>query len=352
MMRVELKVPLEEGAVLDESAHVALTVHLPSADALPERPVVCFAKPGGGYSKGYYTEDLPGPASGAQAEWHARRGWIFVSVDHLGVGDSSTHDAVKLDFAPVAAASHLAEQEVLSRLADGTLAPGYPPVTAPLKLGIGQSMGGAMTIVQQARHGDYDGIGVLGYCVAEIAPLSAPGQPVIMRPWIPRDAPVTASPVVLNEAAIERDRALHGHREAGTDMTWGFHYDDIDPVIVQRDMAHFRRGIHLPSAQAGHAGEPWNSLTLPGALARKCIAPWAVAQEAAAVTVPVLIAFGERDVAAVPGLEPKLYQSSGSVDLFICPRMAHMHNFAGTRELLWQRIEQFAAWVRVRAAAA
>jgi len=27
--------------------------------------------------------------------------------------------------------------------------------------------------------------------------------------------------------------------------------------------------------------------------------------------------------------------------------MAHMHNFAGTRELLWQRIETWADWVRV-----
>ena len=27
--------------------------------------------------------------------------------------------------------------------------------------------------------------------------------------------------------------------------------------------------------------------------------------------------------------------------------MAHMHNFAGTRELLWQRLETWAEWVRV-----
>jgi hypothetical protein len=25
--------------------------------------------------------------------------------------------------------------------------------------------------------------------------------------------------------------------------------------------------------------------------------------------------------------------------------MAHMHNFAGTRELFWQRIDTWAAWV-------
>jgi hypothetical protein len=26
--------------------------------------------------------------------------------------------------------------------------------------------------------------------------------------------------------------------------------------------------------------------------------------------------------------------------------MGHMHNFAGTRELFWERIETWAAWVR------
>jgi len=26
--------------------------------------------------------------------------------------------------------------------------------------------------------------------------------------------------------------------------------------------------------------------------------------------------------------------------------MAHMHNFAGTRELFWQRIETWASWAR------
>jgi hypothetical protein len=42
----------------------------------------------------------------------------------------------------------------------------------------------------------------------------------------------------------------------------------------------------------------------------------------------------------------RAFASSPSVDFFECPRMAHMHNFAGTRELLWQRIEAWAGWVR------
>src|SRR5262249_21758815 len=98
--RVDLKIDVTDAAGLGGAAHISLTVHVPDVDALRRDPVVCFAKPGGGYSKGYYTVDLPGPSSGgAQAEWHAERGWIFVSVDHLGVGESSTqHDGMRLTY--------------------------------------------------------------------------------------------------------------------------------------------------------------------------------------------------------------------------------------------------------------
>ncbi|TMA25445.1 MAG: hypothetical protein E6J87_22805 [Deltaproteobacteria bacterium] len=47
-----------------------------------------------------------------------------------------------------------------------------------------------------------------------------------------------------------------------------------------------------------------------------------------------------------PRGELRAYLSAPSVDIFVCPRMAHMHNFAGTRELFWQRIETWASWAR------
>ena len=115
---LDLTIDVTEAAALGEAAHIALTVQLPDSDTLGAEPVVCFAKPGGGYSKEYFTLDLPGPARGAQSDWHAQRGWLFVAVDHLGVGASSTdHDGARLDYTTLAAASHAAEQEVLRRLA-------------------------------------------------------------------------------------------------------------------------------------------------------------------------------------------------------------------------------------------
>jgi pimeloyl-ACP methyl ester carboxylesterase len=77
-----------------------------------------------------------------------------------------------------------------------------------------------------------------------------------------------------------------------------------------------------------------------------CLTPGAIMPEAAAVRVPVLVALGERDVLVDPRGELRAYSSSESIDFFVCPRMGHMHNFAGTRERLWQRIESWTDWVR------
>jgi hypothetical protein len=335
---LDLEIDVTEAAGLGEEAKIALTVHLPSVDRLGQPPVVCFAKPGGGYSKGYYTEDLPGPASGAQAVWHADRGWIFVSVDHLGVGASSTqHDPAALDYTTLAAASQAAEQEVLRRLADGELMPGFPLIANPQRLGIGQSMGGCMIVIQQGRYHCYDGIGVLGYSAVHTHPPVAPGRPPIVSPWLPRDTLIGPHMVVVNAPQLSVVQTGTDRSGGGVAMGWGFHYDDVDQAIVAEDLTEFptRRG-QIP---------PWGSATLPGAVAASCLTPGAIAPEAAAVLVPVLVAMGERDVIADPKGEPRAYLSANSVDLFICPRMGHMHNFASTRELFWRRIETWADWV-------
>ncbi|HWD53630.1 MAG TPA: hypothetical protein VG346_00845 [Acidimicrobiales bacterium] len=341
MRAIDLEIDVTEAAGLGEPAHVALTVTVPDGGgqegSAGMAPVVCFAKPGAGYSRGYYTTDLPGPGHGvgAQADWHAERGWIFVSVDHLGVGASSQHGPDALGFGPVVAASEAAEADVLQKLAAGTLIDGLGKVEDPVKIGIGQSMGGSLTVVQQGRFHGYDGVGVLGYGVLGTLPPTPPGTPALVLPWMPRDAPL-AEGVITNAPALA---ALDPAASPGTDaMAWGFHFDDVDPAVVARDMEDYpaRRG-EMP---------PWGSATIPSPLVLWCLAPGSVLVEAAAITAPVLVAMGERDVLVDPRGEVRAYASSSSVDLYVCPKMAHMHNFAGTREEFWTRIETWAHWVR------
>jgi alpha-beta hydrolase superfamily lysophospholipase len=302
---------------------------------------VCFAKPGAGYSRGYYTTDLPGPGAGngAQAEWHAAKGWVFVAVDHLGVGGSSLHEPDALGFGPVAAASEAAETDVLQKLAAGTLIDGLGKVERPLKIGIGQSMGGCLTVVQQGRFHCYDGVGVLGYGVLGTLPPTAPGTPDLALPWMPRNA-APAEATITNAPALATAGAATAEGADVGGIAWGFHFDDVDPAVVARDMEDY------PARKGGLP--PWGSATIPSPLVLWCVAPGAVLPEAAAITAPVLVAMGERDVLVDPRGEVRAYASSSSVDLYVCPRMAHMHNFAGTRVEFWSRIETWALWVRAQ----
>src|ERR1700726_802663 len=104
-------------------------------------------------------------------------------------------------------------------------------------------------------------------------------------------------------------------------MAWGFHYDDVDPEILQKDLVDSQLatgtctvGISDTSGDGGGV--------VPDAGRRR--------PRSAAVRAPVLVAMGERDVIADPKGEPRPYLSARSVDLFICPLMGHMHNFART----------------------
>jgi pimeloyl-ACP methyl ester carboxylesterase len=119
---------------------------------------------------------------------------------------------------------------------------------------------------------------------------------------------------------------------------WLFYYDDVD--------------VERFETTSGDQLAPWASATVPRAVIESVLTPGVIAPEAAAVRSPVLVAMGERDVIADPKGEPRAYLSAMSVDLFVCPSMGHMHNFASTRELFWQRIDTWGRWVAAHSAAA
>jgi len=340
---VEITVDVGEAAGLGQPAEVRASVILPEPDTLADRPVVAFARPSSSYARGYYTDALPGPGAdaGSQADFHARKGWIFVSIDTLGCTGARTIDPEKLGYRALAAAGHAAEREILLRLANGVLAPDYPPVNQPLRLGIGHSLGAAIAIYQQARHASYDGLAVLGFSAVHSHPATPPGGEPVVVAWYPRDAGIEECREPLNAAALpETDNGTDG--DAWDAVAWGFHFDDVPRAIVQQDMAHYAR-----VGRSDHAGTdqpPWYAQRTPERAARSTLTPGVVALEAATVAVPVLCAMGVRDLVPDPPGEPKAYRSARSVDVFVAPRMGHVHNMASTRRLLWERIHLFGQW--------
>lgn len=342
--QVELQIDVTDAVGLGEPAHITASVILPEPDRLADRAIVCFAKPGGSYSRGYFTYELPGPAKGAQAAWHAERGWIFAALDTLGCGSSSRHDPESLDFATVSAAASAAEREILQRLANGILLSGYPPVHQPVVIGVGQSLGGSLVVYQQAHHRSYDGIAVLGFSVVHSHPMTPPGGMPIVVAWYPRDPAPGTIPEPLNAAALDAATSDGPQEAAWQALAWGFHYDDVPQDVVEQDLLHYEAVAHGSDDSGTLQAEPWMSFTTPQNVARLTLTPGAVATEAAAVTVPVLCAMGVRDLVVDPLGEPRAFRSARSFDLFICPRLGHMHNFGGTRALFWERIHSFGEW--------
>ncbi len=342
---IELQIDVTDAAGLGIEARTAATVYLPDAETLSDPPVVCFAFPGGGYCRRYYSFDMPDGAGRGEAGWHVARGWIFVACDHLGFGDSTVPDGNVLNYDNVAAGNRATVDAVMRRLESGSMLDGFPAVRDATKLGIGQSMGGCFTIVLQGQHGTFDGIASLGYSAIHTVVPSRPGTPRAVWPWIPRGSDLE-HPQILNAAAVS---AATGPTLTGNDsigeaaaagehpFAWAFHYDDVPSDIVAADMA----------ASAGTAERPlprWRSATMP-ACGLYMVAPGTVALEAASITVPVLVAVGERDVVPDPWMEPKAFKSATDITVFVCPRMAHMHNFASTREVFWQRIHSWGTGV-------
>jgi pimeloyl-ACP methyl ester carboxylesterase len=348
---VELLIDVTAEAGIGMPASTAATVHLPAADALASPPVVCFAFPGGGYSRRYYTLGLrPEAASGdtGQAGWHAARGWIFVSCDSLGFGDATAPEGSVLSYENIALGNKATAAAVLARLESGTLVDGYPPVRGATTLGIGQSMGGCFTIVLQGQHQVFDGIAALGFSAIHTVVPSRPGTPAAAWPWVLRGSDLTR-PKILNPAALTaaagptldgQDSLAEATGTGEHPFTWAFHWDSEPADIVAADMA----AADMAAATDNGQLPPWRSPSTP-ACGIYMVAPGTVATEAAAITVPVLVAVGERDVVPAPWLEPSAYRSSPDISLFVCPRMAHMHNFADTRQELWARIHSWGTGV-------
>jgi pimeloyl-ACP methyl ester carboxylesterase len=289
----------------------AVTV-IAAPEATPlERPIAVFAFPGGGYGRRYFDLQLDAhEAAGrySQAEHHAERGLVVVACDHLGCGESD--GAPGLTLARIAAANTATAAEMRRRLASGQAAPGLAPIRDPLAIGIGQSMGGCFTIAAQGRHRCFDAIAILGY--------SAHHTVVPVPPGV---APGTFSLDVVRYA---------------------WHWDDVPEAVVDRDVAGY------PVPLDGAPLPPWRSATVPE-IAVDLLEPGYVSADAAAIDVPVFVAAGERDVVPDLHAEPSAYRGARDVTLYRQPRAAHMHNFAGTRTLLWDRL---ACWYATCAALA
>jgi hypothetical protein len=307
--RIEQRV--STGTLADgKSWTLAATVHLPDESRLGDCPPLLVGLPGGGYTRHYFDLREPGYS---EAEHHVARGVVLVAIDHLRVGESDIPALEEASLPACAAANHAALQVILGRLREGTLDAGLAPIRPGAVIGAGQSMGGHIGLLMQANHRSFDGLALLGSSVVcTRLPARTPGDEICL----------------LGQSGAGEGLA----RLATFDFRFAFHWEDVPDRFAQVDVDAKRGAAPMPY---------WGSATTPNA--GDGLVPGHLAGAAALVSVPTLIGMGERDVCQDPLRELAAFMSVRDLALFVAPRMAHMHNFAGTRMLMWRRLSAFIA---------
>ena len=333
-MRVEIDVT----AVAPRGVRTVVgDVFLPDLAQMTRDALVLCCLPGGGMSRRYFDLDVTdldvtdldvtdldatGPALGnySMARHLAQQGFVVVTLDHPGVGESDRpDDGYTLTPQCVADVDAFAFDRVLAQLRAGTLRDGFPAMPRLVSIGVGHSAGASITAYQQARHRTHRAVALLGYGGAGLAThLNDREKEFAQRP----DA------VIAEIATLVRER-------------FG------EPLPMQRrGSSEFLVGAPMPEAvRAALVACRSPLLALVGL---SSMIPGASAPVLAQIDVPVFVAHGSRDIAGSLHAVPGIFPGTNDITLFMLDDAGHNHNVAPGREELWDRLGRWAralAWV-------
>ena len=286
---------------------------------LPKVPKVLVCLPGGSYTKAYYHLEVPGFSQDAYsfALAMAQQGFIVVSLDHLGVGESTTPpDGRQLTMSVMAAANATAAMQLRKRMLAGTLIAGLPALPEAVMVGVGHSMGAFLLLAQQATHRSFSAIALLGYTNGE--PSLGGGERRLAE--IQGIEPGTIYEVMARMYAATPSGYITMDRTIAHAL---FHADDVPAAVIAADDALVSA---IPGGATVDMGQPGAMLPL-----------------ASEVDVPLFLANGALiDISADFRGEPKGYPCATDISLYLLGGSAHCHNFASSRSALWNRL---ARWI-------
>lgn len=286
MDRRDLRIDVSQAVDIGERVEIAATLFLPD---VPWTELL-VAIHGGGYSRKYWHLEFTEFPGYSYAGHVTGTGKALLTIDVLGMGESSAPEPEsKLSRASIAAAFDAAVRQVAHELG------GAFTIT-----GIGHSMGGMMAITIQAAHATFDRLAVLGWSNA------------------PLQLGATTSAEMI--AAIPAHGYLPSPREALRPLCF---LPDVPPGLIEADEA--QRGLS------------------PACLGRDALTPGIVHAASAAITCRVLILHGVVDTSSDPNAEAAYFASSPSVDVVVLADSAHCHNFASSRVAGWQTIDDWIA---------
>ncbi len=283
----------------------------------PPQPsgLVMFCVPGMSYGRQYFDLPFPGYSFAAAA---AAAGHVVVIVDNLGTGDSTAPvdgDAVTLQ--AMAAANGAVAERVVAGLRAGTLLSGRLGLEVTSVVGIGHSLGGCLLLLQQARFASFDAICVQGFSNQPLAGVYEDHA---------------------RESDLTEAERLAWATEHLPPKLWGSQWDELDSYF-KLPRENFTGLFYAQDVPAELIAADRDAATLvPRVAAIQTTIPYVSAAAARSVTVPTFLAFGEVDLSTDPLAEAVTYPLAPEVSVLRLGGSAHCHNFASTREHLWQRI--------------
>jgi len=313
---VAMTLAIDVTSVAPTGVHrVVADVFFPAGDEMAEGARVLCCLPGGGMARRYFDLDVD-PAIGdySMAKHLARQGFLVVTLDHPGVGDSDPpDDGYLLTPECVADVDAFAFDHILGQLRAGSLPDGVKPMPRLMSIGVGHSAGASITVYQQARHRSHRAIALLGYGGAGLA-----------------------SHLNDREKELaERPEAVRGEIASLVRERFG------EPLPMQRrGSSDFLVGATLP--EAVHAALLACRTPLLALVGLSSMIPGAAAPVLAQVDVPVFVAHGSRDIAGSLHAVPRIFPASNDITLFLLDDAGHNHNVAPTREQLWDRLGRWA----------
>jgi len=297
----------------DGVLRIAVQIVLPAADRLAARPAVLFCLPGGGMSKRYFDLGGDGDRRFSFAQAMAEHGCITVAIDPPGIGESMRiDDGYRIDPELLATAYEAAVRSTTDALRGGLA--GRAPIAELVSIGIGHSMGAMTVVTAQARTGLHEAMIVMGsgpYGLPEHLPPNLgdlAGDPVRARTNIAARMRESGIPPIMDLPPSEASRAMIGRG---------------DPAAREA----------LRAARAPLLTVPGFFVMIPGS--------WA--PEAASITTPLMLVFGDADICKDPRAVPAWFPAANDISLVVLPETGHNHFVHASIGALTRRI---AGWIQ------
>jgi pimeloyl-ACP methyl ester carboxylesterase len=293
---------------------VAADVYLPAQ--IPIRPTALYCLPGGAMSRDYFDLQADGDFSFAAAL--RARGYIVVTLDPLGIGDSSRpRDGYELTPEVLARANAAAVAAIQGQLVAGDLA--GRPLGAVRAIGVGHSMGAMLTGVQQAHHASYDGLMLFGFGTKGLVVALSEEE----RRYCGDPAGTRANLVRLARLRSPDPYPPVPRTQQGRDLFAGATADRRGVEALNRVRAELLLTAGLYSM-------------IPGSVLPEC----------AQIKVPLLLALGDRDMAGPPHEVPASYPGSSDITLLVLSSTGHAHFLFDSRHHLFERAATWCEAIR------